>query len=493
MRPVRNPYFCRVAVAALLSLSLGAGGAHAETSSVIDPTESIEQHKSPAASQQKTAPADASVRRERLRIEAEQRRRAKAEARARAAEKESERLRAEQARAAEAAREAIAKAAARKAAAARAAAAIAAARSAAQKEAAARHAAAREAAARDAAARELAGREAALREAAAREAALREAAAKEAAAKEAAAKEAAAKEAAAKELAAKQAAIRTAASREAADRLIAARQTSLRDGGPKLISTSEVAGQDQARLKNVRAFGTVFRDCADCPEMVWLPQGQAMLGDASVEGDSRARIAVNYRLAVGRFEVTFAEWDACVTDGGCRRRPHDAGWGRGSQPVINVSWTDAQQYVAWLSRRTGGHYRLLTDAEWEYAARAGTDARYWWGDQPGRGEANCADCGSKWDGRRAAPIGRFAPNPFGLYDMHGNVAEWVEDCYRERAVGWAAIGRAATSGCGSSADTRVVRGGAWYASARSARSSFRSSAAADHTDNGIGFRVARSE
>jgi formylglycine-generating enzyme required for sulfatase activity len=140
---------------------------------------------------------------------------------------------------------------------------------------------------------------------------------------------------------------------------------------------------------------------------------------------------------------------------------------------------------------TNHAYRLLIEAEWEYAARAGTDARYWWGDQPGRGDANCADCGSRWDGRRAAPTGRFAPNPFGLYDMHGNVAEWVEDCYHDRVRDTPPDGRA--WGCTSTAEARVVRGGAWYASARSMRSSFRTSAASGHVDNGIGFRVARTE
>jgi formylglycine-generating enzyme required for sulfatase activity len=239
--------------------------------------------------------------------------------------------------------------------------------------------------------------------------------------------------------------------------------------------------------------GNVFRDCAGCPELVWLPPGQFVLGDASLEGAARPKVAIQYPLAIGRFEITFAEWDACFADGGCRRRPHDAGWGRGWQPVINVSWKDAQQYTAWLSRKTNRRYRLLTEAEWEYAARAGTDARYWWGDQPGHGDANCADCGSKWDGRQAAPVGRFAPSPFGVYDMHGNVAEWVEDCYHDRLREAPVDGRAWTSACGATADTRILRGGAWHGSARSVRSSFRTSAALDHFDNGIGFRVARSE
>jgi formylglycine-generating enzyme required for sulfatase activity len=346
---------------------------------------------------------------------------------------------------------------------------------------AARELAVRAAAAKEAAAREIAARETAVREAAARELAAREAAAREFAAREAAAREAAAKDAA-----------RAAAAKEVAERLMAARQAVARDSGVKLIATGE-AGREPRMLKGSGRSGNVFRDCAGCPELVWLPPGQFALGDASVEGAARPKVMIQYPLAIGRFEITFVEWDACVADGGCRRRPHDAGWGRGWQPVINVSWTDAQQYTAWLSRKTNRRYRLLTEAEWEYAARAGTDARYWWGDQPGRGEANCADCGSRWDGRQAAPVGRFAPSPFGLYDMHGNVAEWVEDCYHDRLREAPVDGRAWTSACSASADTRMLRGGAWHGSARSIRSSFRTSAAIDHFDNGIGFRVARSE
>ena len=489
----------RAAPAALLCLALGAGGVRAETASVIDPTEGLDAPKAPAVSPQRAAPTDGAIKRERQRVEAEQRLRARAEARAQAAEKESERLRAqEQARQAEAAaRESAAKAAAEKKAAAAKSAAKRAARLAAQREAAAREAAALEAVAKDVAAREAAARELAMREAAerektAKEAAAREALARETAARDRAAKEIAAKEAAAKEAAVRQAAARVAAAREAADRLTGVRQAGARESTPKMLAGFEAIGRELGLLKSIPQFGTVFRDCAGCPEMVWLPQGDFVLGDAVLDAAGRPRVAIRHALAVGRFELTFAEWDACVAGGGCRRRPHDGGWGRGWQPVVNVSWLDAQQYVAWLSRRTNRRYRLLTEAEWEYAARAGTDARYWWGDQPGRGEANCADCGSKWDGRQAAPIGRFAPNPFGLYDMHGNVAEWVEDCYHDRLRDASPDGRA-WSGCSASAESRVVRGGAWYGSARSMRSSYRTSATVDHLDNGIGFRVARTD
>jgi formylglycine-generating enzyme required for sulfatase activity len=438
----------RVLLATLFSLSIGLP-AWAETQSVIDPTDGLEPAKPPVAAAKKPAQSDAALKRERLRAEAEQRRRARAEARALAAEQESARLRAqEQARQAAAARAAATRAAAAKATQAL---------IDAEKE----------------AAREMAGREAAVRQAAAREAA--------------------AKEIAAREMAARDAAVRDA--REVAARLVASREAAAREGrqaGVRLAATREPPPLKESRAARPARFGTVFRDCGDCPELVWLPQGEFAMGDALAAVGARPVVAMKHSLAVGRFEVTFAEWDACVAAGGCRRRPHDAGWGRGGQPVINVSWQDAQQYVAWLSRRTGKRYRLLTEAEWEYAARAGTDARYWWGNQAGRGEANCADCGSQWDGRQAAPVGRFAPNPFGLYDMNGNVAEWVEDCVADGRDG-AADGKQWARDCSQTSDTRIVRGGAWHGSTRSMRSTSRTTAVLEYFDNRIGFRVARTD
>lgn len=167
-----------------------------------------------------------------------------------------------------------------------------------------------------------------------------------------------------------------------------------------------------------------FRDCAQCPEMITIPGGEMVYGD---------RVVTIAPLAVGRFEVTFAEWDACVAAGGCGGyRPSDEGWGRGRQPVITVSWNDAQAYAQWLSQSTGRRYRLLTMTEWEYAARAGTMTTYSWGDQNPvcdqtvRNGANFRACTD----RRARPIGSFpaAMNAFGLYDLEGNVSEWVEGC-----------------------------------------------------------------
>jgi formylglycine-generating enzyme required for sulfatase activity len=160
---------------------------------------------------------------------------------------------------------------------------------------------------------------------------------------------------------------------------------------------------------------------------------------------------------------------------------------------VNVSWEDAQQYVSWVSRKTLKNYRLLTEAEWEYAARAGSHVRFWWGNDAGQGDANCRGCGSHWDGRRAAPVGSFAPNPFGLHDMHGNVSEWVEDCYHDRYRGGPNDGSAWTNACVTQVDVRMVRGGAWRDASHATRSAARWSASSRYYDDRIGFRIARTE
>jgi formylglycine-generating enzyme required for sulfatase activity len=168
----------------------------------------------------------------------------------------------------------------------------------------------------------------------------------------------------------------------------------------------------------------------------------------------RSRAVRPYRNST----VTFDEWDAGVAYGDCLR-VSDSGFGRGRKPVINVTWDDAQRYVAWLSKMTGKPYRLLSEAEWEYAARAGTQTAYSWGDKIGKGNAHCIGCGSQWDRRQAAPVGSFARNPFGLYDMHGNVWEWVEDWRNDSYNGAPTDGSAWTSG---DCNHRMVRGGGWH-------------------------------
>jgi formylglycine-generating enzyme required for sulfatase activity len=188
--------------------------------------------------------------------------------------------------------------------------------------------------------------------------------------------------------------------------------------------------------------------------------------------------------------VTFADWDACVAMGGCPQEGRAVDiWGRGKQPVIYVSWDDAQAYVAWLSSMTGKTYRLLTEGEWEYAARAGTTTAYYWGPETGNGNANCRGCGSRWDHlQQASPVGSFKPNAFGLYDMAGNVWQWVQDCRQENYNGAPAAGTAWTAG---SCKDRVVRGGSWAYLPMFVRSAFRGFNPHDLRVYIMGFRVAR--
>jgi formylglycine-generating enzyme required for sulfatase activity len=178
--------------------------------------------------------------------------------------------------------------------------------------------------------------------------------------------------------------------------------------------------------------GSDFKECANgCPVMIVIPGDNFIMGSPENELDRNPsegpphEVTIAKPFALSKFEVTIEEWDACVAAAACPRVP-DA-WGRGTLPAINVSWVDAKQYVGWLSQLTGKEYRLPTEAEWEYSARAGTNTRYSWGDDVGMANANCDGCGSQWDLQQTAPVGSFKPNRFGLYDMHVNVWEWVED------------------------------------------------------------------
>ena len=247
--------------------------------------------------------------------------------------------------------------------------------------------------------------------------------------------------------------------------------------------------------------GHKFRDCPECPEMVVVPSGSFMMGSPeSEEGRSDFEgpvheVTFERPFAVGVYEVTFGEWDACVSGGGCGGyRPEDHG-GRGRLPVLYVNWEDAKAYVEWLSRKTGYKYRLLSESEWEYVARAGTTTRYWWGDEIGRNRLNCYntyDCGDSYE--RRAPVGSFSANPFGLYDMHGNVLELVEDCWNETYHGAPVDGSAWESG---NCEARVLRGGMWYSMPRHNRSAWRGAREIRRSDGTRdrnlydGFRVAR--
>ena len=190
-------------------------------------------------------------------------------------------------------------------------------------------------------------------------------------------------------------------------------------------------------------------------------------------------------------EVTFREWDACRRDGGCSHTVGDRGWGRGDRPVIDVSWHDAKEYTRWLSRKTGAEYRLLSESEWEYAVRAGTTGPFHFGSTISPEEGNytygSGRKGRYW--RRKEPVGSFPPNAFGLHDVHGNVREWVEDCWHDRYRGAPSDGDAWTRGgdCGK----RVLRGGAWVDDPRSLRSAIRYSFTTGNRYFYAGFRVAR--
>ena len=241
--------------------------------------------------------------------------------------------------------------------------------------------------------------------------------------------------------------------------------------------------------------GEVFRDCDECPQMVVVPAGSFMMGSPeSEEGRDddegpEHRVEIGEAFAVGAYEVTFEEWDACVAAGGCGRyRPDDKDWGRGGRPVINVSWEDAQAYVEWLSRKTGKQYRLLSEAEWEYAARGGSGTRYWWGDEIGSGRANCDGCGSRWDDEQTAPVRSFRGNGYGLYDMHGNVWEWVQDCWNDNYRGAPTDGKVWKSG---DCSRRVLRGGSWNFIPRLLRAASRLRIDTGDRGNYFGFRLAR--
>ena len=238
--------------------------------------------------------------------------------------------------------------------------------------------------------------------------------------------------------------------------------------------------------------GSVFRDCAACPAMVVVPGGSFTMGSPASEAgrhdDERlARMTIEEPFAVGTHEITFAEWDACVAGGGCGGyRPHDEGWGRGELPVINVSWNDAQAYVTWLSANTGADYRLLSEVEWEYVARAGTTTPFHTGETISTDQANydglSAPYGPGQTGvyrARTIAVGSLSRNEFGLYDVHGNVAELVSDCYdTEAATQVECIGR-------------VVRGGSWGARPEFLRSAYRGWCAPTLRSQLNGFRVAR--
>jgi formylglycine-generating enzyme required for sulfatase activity len=269
-----------------------------------------------------------------------------------------------------------------------------------------------------------------------------------------------------------------------------------------IFSTSRSAVPLTAAEEHALKPKDSFIECTHCPEMVVVPAGSYTMGSPAAEEGRAAnegpQSAVTFAraFAAGKYAVTFEEWDACVAGGGCDGyRPADEGRPRGRHPVVNVSWEDAEAYVAWLSKSTGKPYRLLSEAEREYVTRAGTTTPFWWGPSISTKQANYDGTSSYGGGekgeyrQRSLPVDTFGPNSFGLHQVHGNVNEWVADCWRSTYQQTTTDGAASTTGdCGR----RVLRGGSWYDGPQLLRAAARSGFYPGHRSNKIGFRVARS-
>lgn len=274
--------------------------------------------------------------------------------------------------------------------------------------------------------------------------------------------------------------------------------------GPRSVSTciSCAAGVAVALLVSAVAhaqqLGESFRDCPQCPEMVMIPAGEFMAGSPDSEAGRdedegpRHKVTILRPFAVGKYEVTNEEYATYVQANPVLRSPKTHGDDK--HPVTHVNWHEAKAYVAWLSRKTGHEYRLLSESEWEYAARAGTQTAYHWGDY-GAANAHCDSCGTLWDYNAgfsdhegSVQVGKFAANNFGLHDMHGNVWEWVEDCHNDSYNGAPSDGQAWLSG---DCDKRVLRGGSWADHPKKLRAAYRKAVTSVVRNSFYGFRVAR--
>ncbi|MGV3652630.1 MAG: formylglycine-generating enzyme family protein, partial [Noviherbaspirillum sp.] len=249
------------------------------------------------------------------------------------------------------------------------------------------------------------------------------------------------------------------------------------------------AAPEQADKPVARPAPGELKDCPACPVLISLPAGSFSMGSSSGDPSEQPahKVTINAPFAIGKYEVTVAEWEQCVAASAC---PKIGGSDKpdARTPMRDVSWNDVQQYVKWLAKTSGQAYRLPTEAEWEYAARGGTRTRFWWGEQMKKGTANCSDCGEPWSAQGPAPVGSFQANPFGLHDTNGSVWEWVADCWHNNFKGAPANGSAwDTPACRD----RVIRGGSWREGASYMPSSthFKYSASVRQSQNG--FRVAR--
>jgi formylglycine-generating enzyme required for sulfatase activity len=272
-----------------------------------------------------------------------------------------------------------------------------------------------------------------------------------------------------------------------------------------LALLSSHAAAQRKKADDAAGTGGLFRDCAGCPEMMLVPAGTFMMGSPENEigrgsNEGPQRKVTMRSFAIGKHEVTFAQWDACAAEGGCAHKPGDETWGRGKRPAINISWHDATQFVAWLSRKSGKDYRLPTEAEWEYAARGIADASlphppFATGTTINYRQANYDANFTYADGKmglyrqKTVEVGTFRGNAFGLHDMHGNVWEWVQDCYRDSYRGAPTDGSAVAA---RDCSLRVLRGGSWNYYPQLLRSAYRYATAPEVRLDMVGLRVARS-
>ncbi len=249
-------------------------------------------------------------------------------------------------------------------------------------------------------------------------------------------------------------------------------------------NATPAAGKTGDRRSTASADSS-FVDCEDCPRMVMVPAGHYRMGSPKTEPGHQTSeepltdITIAKPFAIGQFKVTFTQWDACVTAHACKYRPGDSGWGRDDRPVLNVSWDDAHDYIAWLRTITKKHYRLPSEAEWEYAARAGTESPYFWGNDISPLQANY----NNPDG--TVPVGMFPKNGFALYQVHGNLGEWVEDCWRDSL---ARIPHDGSPYRSDNCEKHVVRAGYWAYGPERIRAASRG--AGDGRSPLFGFRVA---
>lgn len=284
--------------------------------------------------------------------------------------------------------------------------------------------------------------------------------------------------------------------------------------GEFVVSKIKRVSLSKSEMKPGDVFRDRLQDGSQGPEMVVIPSGSFRMGDISGSGDDNQkpvhRVTINKPFAMGETEVMRGDFALFVNSTGYRTEAekgdgcyiYNGEWvleknknwrnpgfdQNNKHPVTCVSWNDAKAYIKWLKNETGKPYRLPSEAEWEYGARAGSNSKYTWGSEVGNGNANCNGCGSRWDNSKTAPVSSFKANGFGLFDMHGNVWEWNEDCWNTSYSGAPSNGKAWTSG---ECNSRVLRGGSWYGKPGNVRSAYRGGLNSGIGFNNFGFRLAQ--